>query len=146
MKIGHFIALSLLILSSVSACAQPGETRTSICKLVQSGRKMSGQHVRLTAVYLTDLLEGSSLNDPRCPKKYLDPDWTGSRGNAPHDVSLDAFDKALYARPDDPKLTQFSIDVSGKFVWQAGRKPHGTLMFEKIWSFKRLHGDWKKMQ
>jgi len=64
---------------------------------------MNGQRVRLNAVYLTDLLEGGSLNDPRCPKRYLDPDWTAAKGNTPHDTSLDALDEALYAHRDDQK-------------------------------------------
>jgi hypothetical protein len=143
MKIRVFIALSLLLVAGTSACAQPGETRTSICELVKSGEQMNGRHVRLTVVYLTDLLEGSSLNDPRCPKQYLDPDWTALQKNALHNPSLDAFDKALYAHPDDIKLTEFVIDVSGKFVWRAGDKPRSTLIFEKIWSFKRVRGNWR---
>lgn len=142
MKNRRLIALAVLTLSSVSACAEPQETRTSICELVKYGEKMNGQRVRLRAIYLTDLLELSSLNDPHCPKQAVAPDWKSSR-----DPSLDAFDRVLFGRPPDYReMTQFSIDVSGKFVWNANGKPHGALMFEKIWSFKRLHGDWKKVR
>jgi hypothetical protein len=145
MKTGVLIVLSLSLIVTASACAQPGETRTSVCELAKAGDRMNGHQVRLVAVYTTDLLEHSSLDDRRCPKQYLEPDWTMLQKNARHDPSLNAFDKALYGRaPDYRELTQFSIDVSGKFVWEAGDKPHGTLIFEKIWSFKRLHGGWKK--
>jgi hypothetical protein len=147
MKTRGFIALSVLLMTGTSACAQSGEPRTSICELATAGEQMNGRHVRLTAVYITDLLERDGLKDSRCPKLYLQADWTISQKNGQHDPSLDAFDKEVFARPPDYReLTQFSIDVSGKFVWKANENPHGTLLFEKIWSFKRLHGDWNKAQ
>lgn len=143
MKPGSLIVFLLLLQTSASACAQPVlQTRTSLCKLVNAGERMNGRHVRLKVIYITDLFESSSLKDRRCPTSYVVPyDSPQSR----RDPSLDALDKALYEHQlDFRERTQFSIDVSGKFVWQTGDKPHGVLIFEKVWSFKRLRGDWKK--
>jgi hypothetical protein len=131
--------LALLATSSASGQSQGGVEQVSICELAKAGEQMNGRHVRLTAIYLTDLFEISVLKDRRCTSEYVAPNWKSSQ-----DPSLDAFDKALYTRPDDPKLTTFSIDVSGIFVWRANENPQGSLIFEKVWSFKRVCGDWKE--
>lgn len=145
MKLGSLAVFLLLLLTTAPACAKSGPpTRTSLCKLVNAGEQMNGLHVRLTAIYITDLFENSSLKDRRCPTLYVVP--YDSR-QSPQDQSLEEFDKALYEHQlDFGELTQFSIDVSGKFVWWANNKPHGALIFEKIWSFKRIRGDWKKAE
>ncbi|MGH7927076.1 MAG: hypothetical protein ACREQV_04720 [Candidatus Binatia bacterium] len=131
----------MALLASQAASGQGPEEveQVSICQLAKAGEKMNGRHIRLTAIYLTDLLEISVLKDRRCPSEYFAPNWKLSQ-----DPSLDAFDKVLYSRPDDLNLTTFSIDVSGIFVWWVNEKPQGSLILEKVWSFKRVCGDWKE--
>ena len=125
--------LALFFLANAAGFAHASEIRTSICQLALDGAQMQGRRVRLTATYSTDLLEHSSLNDRRCPRVYLVPNWDGS-----HDTSIGIFDTELYAHPNESALTQYRIDVSGKFSWHADAKPHGELVFEKVWTFKRL--------
>jgi len=139
MRIAARRGLWLIFLVSSTACAQTKEDHVSICELANAGEQMNGSHVRVSVVYLTDLLETSVLKDPRCPSVHVAPNWKTSK-----DPSLEMFDEALYARPDELKLTTYSIDVSGTFVWRASENPQGTLNFEKVWSFERVCGDWKK--
>jgi hypothetical protein len=131
--------LWLVLLASSAASAQANEEHVSICQLAKAGEQMNGHHVRVSVIYLTDLLETSILKDRRCPNVYIAPNWKTSK-----DPSLVAFDEALYARPDDLKLTTYSIDVSGTFVWRTSENPQGTLNLEKVWSFERVCGDWKE--
>lgn len=132
------------LLASTVACAQTAPPiNTSICELAKIGHKMNGHRVRMTAIYTTDLLEHSSLNDPRCQDQFLEP--YDSREQKP-DPSVEAFNKAVIGNINDLHLRQFAIDVTGTFVWKPSAKSPGRLYINKIWSFKRLHGDWKKMQ
>jgi hypothetical protein len=139
MKVATSFVLLAVLLASGAACAQSNARPTSICELDRGGEQMNGRHVRLTVIYITDLLERSVLKDRRCQRRYISPDW-----KEPLDSSLSAFEKAVYALADDTGSKQFLVDVSGTFVRQANENPHGTLIFEKIWSFKRVRGDWKK--
>jgi hypothetical protein len=139
MKARKFFILWVSLLASAIAVAQADENRTSLCELAKAGEHMNGRRIRLTAVYLTDLLDRSVLKDRRCPEQYFALDW-----KAPLDPSLDAFEKAVYAGANDKELTQFVIEVSGEVLWQANENPRGTLIAKKIWRFKRVHGDWKK--
>lgn len=132
-----FVSALSVVIMTASASGAPDSARTSVCELARAGQRISGRSVRMTAVYVTDLLERSVLKDHRCPMAHIEPDWSLQK-NPIHDPSLDEFDKALYARPDEAQPTQFLIDVSGKFVWQSGENPHGSLIFDKVWSFKRV--------
>jgi hypothetical protein len=113
--------------------------RTSICKLQVAGEKLNGRDVRITAVFLSDLFEHSTLVDRRCPQLSFDPIQT----KKPRDPSLEAFDKALAPDSFPPRIVRFIIDVSGKFVWNAKGNRPGGVIFEKIWEFKRVRGDWR---
>lgn len=130
------VLLALPILLAAPAIAEP---HLSVCQLVRNGAKLSGQRIRLDAIYVTDLLEHDALIDRQCPHNKLRADWSSSKGAA-RDASLSAFDKAVFSRPPDYKqLTRFSVDVTGQFVWQPKEEPPGMLIFQKMWSFKRLH-------
>ena len=60
------------------------------------------------------------------------------------DPSVEKFDTALRGKLDDRELRVFAIDVSGVYRWKESDTPHGTVVIEKVWSFKRRHGDWRK--
>jgi hypothetical protein len=112
------------------------EIHTSICSLVEKGLEMNNHSVRLKAIFFTDSLEYSNLSDTRCPNAVLIPYYTKSRR---HDSGLDAFDSAIDQNGGLPGAVRFSVDVSGTFVWHLEENPHGTIIIEKIWSFKQLH-------
>jgi hypothetical protein len=113
-----------------------GLTVTSICKLSEGGRRLSGAHVRVTAIYSSDLLERSTITDDDCPSVILVP------YDAP-DAKLDSasmrrFNNALQGELSDRSLRKYLVDVSGKYVWRENEIPHGAIYIEKVWSFKRL--------
>jgi hypothetical protein len=119
----------------LAACAQAEPVvSTSVCELANVGQSISGRRVHLVAVYTTDLLEHSSLNDPRCPKKFLEPFDPKSLS----DPTVAAFDKAVIGNPADLRLRQFKIDTTGRFESALQNGSSGRFYIEKIWSFKRL--------
>lgn len=140
MKLQITRGLCIALLAATSSAASAREVRTSLCVLASHGQPLSGQRVRFTAIYLTDLLERTVLLDKRCPKVHLTP-YDSIKGPDP---SVKRFDKAVRGRIDDPELRQFVVDVSGRFTWHGHDEPYGSLEIQKVWNFKRSHGDWRK--
>lgn len=135
--IGQLCVVLLLLATSSAASLQ--EIPTTICELVSHDQSLSGQPVRLRVIYITDLRHGAVLLDRRCPKVHLTPYDSADTV----DPSVKVFDDAVYGRIDDLELRQFVVDVSGRFTWHGHGESYGSLEIEKIWSFKRIHGDWK---
>lgn len=129
-----------LMLMAIPSIGFAQETRTTLCDLAKHGQSFGGQRVRLTVIYMSDLQERSVLLDRRCPKVRLGP---YEPDEAP-DPSVARFDDALRGRIGDLELRQFVVDVSGRFTWHGHDEPYGALEIQKVWSFKRIHGDWKK--
>lgn len=129
-----------LLLAVTSSAASAREVRTTLCELVSHGQPLSGKRVRFTAIYLTDLLERTVLLDKRCPKVHLTPYDSIERP----DPSVKRFDDAVRGRIDDLELRQFVVDVSGRFTLHGHDEPIGSLEIQKVWSYKRIHGDWRK--
>ena len=134
------MACAALMLMPISSTGLAQETRTTLCDLAKHGQAFSGQRVRLTVIYMSDLLEGSDLHDRRCPKVWLGPYESAD----PPDASVARFDDALRGRIGDLELRQFVVDVSGRFTWHGHDEPYGALEIQKVWSYTRIHGDWKK--
>lgn len=140
MKLGIAKGGCIALLAVTSSAAPAREVRTTLCELISHGQPLSGQRVRFTAIYLTDLMERTVLLDKRCPKVRLIP-----YDSIEHpDPSVKRFDDAVRGRIDDLKLRQFVVDVSGRFTWHGHDEPYGSLEIQKVWSFKRIHVDWKK--
>jgi hypothetical protein len=82
------------------------------------------------------MLEHSGLKDRRCPAALLAPFESDDKEQDP---SMGKFDKAVTGNVSDLRMREFSIDVSGTFVWRVNELPHGALMMKKIWRFRKLH-------
>lgn len=133
-------AYAALMLIAMPTTGFAQEAHTTLCDLAEHGQSFSGQQVRLTVIYMSDLQERSLLLDRRCPMVRLAPyDSTETP-----DPSVKSFDEALRGRLDDLELRQFVVDVSGRFTWHGHGEPYGSLEIQKVWSFKRIHGDWRK--
>ena len=134
-------ACAALMLTATPSIGSAQEVRATLCDLVKHGKTFHGQRVRLTVVYISDLMERSLLLDRRCPKFRLGPYESAE----PPDPSVERFDEALRGRLGDLKdKHQFVVDVSGRFTWNGHDEPYGALEIEKVWSYSRIHGDWKK--
>lgn len=140
MKLKIAKGLCIALLAATSSAASAREVRTNLCALASHGQPLSGQRVRFTAIYLTDLLERTVLLDKRCPKVHLTPyDPIESP-----DRSVKRFDQAVRGRVDDLELRQFVVNLSGRFTWHGHDEPYGSLEIQKVWNFKRIHDDWRK--
>ena len=129
-------AASLAILVTTPAHAAAEKTvRTSICALAQHGRELNGRRVRLTATYVTDLQEYTSLTDPHCPKVHVAPYDAESP-----DESVERFDKAVKGRMEDLSARRFVVELSGRFTWKGHDEPYGSMTIDRVWSFHRTGG------
>lgn len=150
MMVRHTLFCIALFLT-LGNLAPAAEVQTDICSLLQSAEKMSGQHVRLQAILMTDLYELGALKDRRCPDLYIPPFYY--RGEHP-DQSLSNFDKELYNNhsydyypaPYDKDGTFFLMDITGVFIWKSDENPQSKFVIDKVLKFQRLHGDWEKAQ
>lgn len=133
-------AYAALMLTAIPSTGSAQEVRTTLCNLAKHGQPFSGQRVRLTVIYMSDLQERSVLLDRRCPKVRLGPYESAE----PPDPSVARFDDALRGRIGDLELRQFVVEVSGRFTWHGHDEPYGALEIQKVWSYMRIHGDWKK--
>jgi hypothetical protein len=136
MKLGIVRGFCIALLAATSSAASAREVRTTLCELVSHGQPLSGQRVRFTAIYLTDLLERTVLLDKHCPKVHLTP----YDSIEPPDPSVKKFDDAVRGRIGDLELRQFVVDVSGRFTWHGHDESTGSLEIQKVWRFKRIHG------
>jgi hypothetical protein len=125
-----------MLLAGVSQAGNK-ELRTSICELGRQEKAMNGASIRLSATYLTDLFEHSSLWDAHCPDLSMNLDWSVMQTH-PHDQSLDALDAALQSDVFPPMAMSLSIDVSGRFIAPANKTSRGRLVMEKVWSFRKI--------
>src|SRR5262245_45185178 len=62
---GFARAVAAMLLSAAHAADKPIQ-RSSLCELAKSGKELDGQAVRVSAVYVTDLMHGSVLKDRHC--------------------------------------------------------------------------------
>ena len=139
---GRFSALALVGLLISSAHADGEQITTlSICELAKLGNDMDGHAVRVSAIYVTDLMHTSVLKDRHCSADGVAP---VKAADGMQDPSVEKFDTAMWGKLDDHELRVFAVDVSGTFHWRGDETPHGALAIEKVWHFKRHHGDWKK--
>lgn len=129
-----------LLLVATSSASPAQEVRTTICELAGHGKPLSGQRVRLTVIYMSDQLERSLLLDRRCPKVRLAP----YNSIETPDPSVGRFDEALRGRLGELALRQFVVDISGRFTWHGHDEPYGSLEIQKVWSFRRIYGNWRK--
>jgi hypothetical protein len=125
--------VTLLMSAATGGTEVDSSERVTLCRLVKDGIQMNGRQVRMTVIYSTDLLEHTSITDPRCPRSYAvsydDP-------NHPEDPSLASFNRAVEGQYDDLSERKFLIDLTGIFMWRRSAIPHGAIIFRKIWSFK----------
>lgn len=140
MRLGIALGLCIGLLAATSSAGPAREVRTTLCELVSHGQPFSGRRVRFTAIYMSDLRERTVLLDRRCPRVHLGPYETTE---AP-DPSIKRFDDALRGRLGDLELRQFAVDVSGRFTWHGHNEPYGSLEIQKVSSYRRIHGDWRK--
>lgn len=131
-----------LLLSITAAADAPAPIATTVCQLADAGKRMHGQKVRLKAVLISDLMHSSVLKDRDCPTRNVTPFSDKPDG----DTSIEAFDDAIRGSLDDYELRVFAVDVSGIFRWSEEGQPHGELVLEKVWSYKRHHGDWRDLE
>ena len=140
MKLGISGGLcTALLLGMVSTPGLAGETRTTICELARNGRALSGKQVRLTVVYISDLTERSALLDRNCPEKIVGIHFTAKKP----DQSVGEFREAFEGRLEDLEVRQFVVEVSGRFTWRSPQERYGFIEIQKVWSYRRIHGDWK---
>jgi hypothetical protein len=135
-----FLVSAIGVLLATTAMAdERGPLRTSVCRLANASKDMDGYRVRLTAIYVSDLQHTSVLKDRRCAKRSLAP--FAADGSA--DPSVEEFDSALWGELSDREVRVFVVDVTGVYRWRDGDRPHGVLLIERVWSFRRWHGDWR---
>jgi hypothetical protein len=130
-----FVLGWLLPMTASPALQTQNETRISICALQQRGKAADGLRVRLKAVFETDALEHSSLSDPKCPGVVMDLPYPAKR---PWHKSVDDFQKRLSSALTDPKLGNYSIDISAEFrrksVGVSEERRSGVLVVNHVWS------------
>ncbi len=110
-------------------------TVTSICALERQHAQLQGRRVRIKAVFITDVLEHSTLMDERCPSVKMDLLPTA---NTPPDESVRQFEIAIHKSLWDPVPGVFAVDISAEFLWRAEAQPHGAVRMTKVWHLKRL--------
>jgi hypothetical protein len=138
------LAWVLLIAVMVLGCAAFGkvdtEIQTSVCQIATYGKKQDGERVRLRAVYISDIVERTMLKDKGCPNLWL--------GLAEGEIGAD--DKSVVALEEavrgdivnDAELRQFVVDISALYR-SKGTGDRALLYITKVWSFRRIHGDWR---
>lgn len=136
--------LSVVVVSAWLICGAHADgepiRKLSICELAKLGKEMDGHPVRVSAIYVTDLMHSSVLKDRHCSMEGIAP---LEADDGTQDPSVDKFDTAMWGKLGDRKLRVFSVDVSGTYHWRGDETPHGALAIEKVWHFERRHGDWK---
>jgi hypothetical protein len=130
------LAIVTLLMSAATVGTEVDSSeRATLCSLVKGGIQMNERQVRMTVIYSTDLLEHTTITDPRCPRSYAVP---YDDQNHPEDPSLASFNRAVEGQYDDLSERKFLIDVTGIFMWRTSETPHGAIVFRKIWSFKPI--------
>lgn len=138
---------ALIIMTALAGCMTVGddtaEVSTSICELNAFGEAQDGKKVRLLAVYVSDLHHGTVLKDRSCPDVWLPLADQQSRADDASVKELE--DAALGDVINDLSLRRFSVDISG--VYRAkGAEGRGALSITKVWSYRRIRGDWHVAQ
>ena len=142
LSIGAVLVLALVgVGNCLAATTDQVERRTSMCQIVKAKPSVGDLWIRLRAVYISDVTEGTVLKDPHCPRQRLE---LGKPLTETEDKSVVALEDAVRGDViNDPKLRMFVVDISG--VYKRGRESSpGTMSISKVWSFRRIHGDWMK--
>ncbi len=114
---------------------------TSVCKLSALGPVKSGIRVRVRAIYISDIVERTTLKDSDCPDVWAD---LAERRPPNEDQSVAKFEDAVRGDVvNDAELRQFILDVSGVYTRRSNQS-QGTIAITNVWSFERIHGDWTK--
>ena len=125
-------ALALAACSAESqAGAKTGPLETSVCELANSGQRLSGARVSLTAISITDLRHGSMLKDDKCPSAFVDVIISDDHQ---HDPDIEAFSNAILRDSTKNGLRVFNVRLSGVFV-RKGQS--GVLTINHIFSFSK---------
>lgn len=114
---------------------------TSICDLAKQRGTANGMHVRVKALFSTDLLERSFITDPQCPEVVVAP-FDAAKPEL-DTKSMKRFDRAVRGRLSDSSARVFSFNISGKYIWRMDETKSGAIYIEKVWSFKRIHDSGK---
>lgn len=139
----RFFCIWLLVVF-VCGCATTSkaytEIQTSVCQIAAHGLKRDGNILRLRAVYISDIVERTMLKDVDCPNEWL---GLAVGDNGVDDKSVAELEDAVLGDViNDTELRQFVVDISALYR-SKGTNGQGLLYITKVWSFKRIHGDWR---
>lgn len=143
---------ALVVLSATAAlgaCAPPVRSRVSshrdeslitpICSLVGADAPTNGTKVRVSAFFLTDYLERSTITDPACPSVrlaiYADPAATKEETERYQRLVVTS---TMRDDIENRGTGVYAIDVTGRFVYRKDGQPHAAIYADHVWSFKRL--------
>lgn len=141
--------LVLLPAAALGACAPSARNQASshrdeslitpICSLVGADAPTNGTKVRVSALFLTDYLERSSITDPACPSVrlaiYADPAATKEE--------VDRYQRLVVTSTmrdyiEDRRTGVYAIDVTGRLVYRKNEQLHAAIYADHVWSFRRL--------
>lgn len=73
LSIGAVLVLALVgVGNCLAATTDQVERRTSMCQIVKTKPSVGDLWIRLRAVYISDVTEGTVLKDPHCPRQRLE--------------------------------------------------------------------------
>ena len=140
-----FIVFTLGTLASSGALASSQPTQAdalTLCQVAANPSKYSGKVVRVTAIYMTDMLERSLLIDPSCKTVRINL-YDGPTG--PYQASIDELNSAEFKVHREQKPVIFKLNFSA--VFRTKRMPHelpfskreqGRLHLVRVWSYSWL--------
>lgn len=121
----------LALVCGSQASAKPAPAVTSLCELAANPEKWRGRTVRLRAIYVTDRMHSSILEDRRCPSIWFEVRHSKNFDRA----SLASFRRAVFdiRKPTTPDMM---VDIEGRVSFKKTAKTaRGTITIRKLFDF-----------